>query len=112
MKAAYGYNLPPGYSPVEMVNIRIIAYGDIVKPNLNEIDVPSTLDDARKANRKVWFRETGFVDTDIYERGKLPPGAAFDGPAIIEQPDTTTVMPPNTHCTVDKFGNLVIKVDR
>jgi N-methylhydantoinase A len=111
MKVAYGYNLPPGYSPVEIVNLRVIAFGDIVKPDLREIDVPGTLDDARKPRRQVWFRQTGFVDTDIFERGKLPPGATFDGPAIIEQPDTTTVMPPGTHCTVDKFGNLVIKVE-
>lgn len=112
MQAAYGYTLPPGYAPVELVNLRVIARGDIPKPNLSEVNGKSTLALARKGQRKVWFRNSGFVDSQIYEREKLPAGVSFDGPAIIEQPDTTTVMPPGTHCTPDKYGNLVIQVDR
>ncbi|MCL4744177.1 MAG: hydantoinase/oxoprolinase family protein [Burkholderiaceae bacterium] len=112
MQSAYGYTLPPGYSPVEVVNLRVIAFGDIPKPNLHELRTKSALKDARKPRRMVWFKDAGFVLTDIYERGKLSPGARFKGPAIIEQPDTTTVMPPRTRCVVDAYGNLVIKVDR
>ncbi len=112
MKTAYGYTLPPGYAPVELVNLRIIARGDIPKPNLAEVNGSTTLEQARKGRRKVWFRNSGFVDSTIYERSQLPAGVGFDGPAVIEQPDTTTVMPPGTHCKPDKFGNLVITVDR
>lgn len=112
MKTAYGYELPPGYVPVEIVNLRIVAMGIIPKPDLPEIERAGSLADARKPNRKVWFKDTGFVDTDIYERDLLPVGATFEGPAIIEQPDTTTVMPPKTQCRVDNYGNLIIKVER
>jgi N-methylhydantoinase A len=112
MKAEYGYNLPPGYTPMEVVNLRVIARGEIVKPDLPRLEAGGSLDDARKPSRKVWFKDAGFIDADIYERGRLPVGQKFDGPAIIEQPDTTTVMPPGTHCTVDDYGNLIIKVDR
>jgi N-methylhydantoinase A len=112
MKTAYGYELPPGYVPVEIVNLRMVAMGIIPKPDLSEIERKSSLADARKPNRKVWFKDAGFVDTDIYEREILPVGASFEGPAIIEQPDTTTVMPPKTHCRVDHYGNLVIKVEK
>jgi N-methylhydantoinase A len=112
MQAAYGYTLPPGYAPVELVNLRVIARGDLPKPSLPETRGGATLEAARKKSRRVWFRDAGFVEATIYERGKLPAGAAFDGPAVIEQPDTTTVMPPGSHCTVDKYGNLIIKVDR
>ncbi|MFO1217154.1 MAG: hydantoinase/oxoprolinase family protein [Burkholderiaceae bacterium] len=112
MQAAYGYTLPPGYAPVELVNLRIIARGELPKPSLPEISRATTLQDARKPSRKVWFKDSGFVDTAIYERGRLPIGVPFDGPAIIEQPDTTTVMPPGTSCTVDKFGNLIIDIER
>jgi N-methylhydantoinase A len=112
MQAAYGYTLPPGYAPVELVNLRVIAMGEIPKPDLPELKSSTPLEAARKRPRKVWFRDTGFVEAAIYERGKLPVGATFDGPAIVEQADTTTVMPPGTHCTVDKHGNLIIKVDR
>lgn len=112
MQAAYGYTLPPGYAPIELVNLRVIGRGDLPKPSLPETQGGATLDTARKRPRKVWFRDAGFIEAKIYERGKLPAGAAFDGPAVIEQPDTTTVMPPGSHCTVDKYGNLIIKVDR
>jgi len=44
--------------------------------------------------------------------GALREAFAFDGPAIVEQPDTTTVMPPGTLCTSDKYGNLIIRVER
>ncbi len=66
----------------------------------------------KKPSRKVWFRDAGFVDADIYERASLGSGATFTGPAIVEQPDTTTVMPPDTTCTVDDYGNLIISVGR
>ena len=65
-----------------------------------------------KGRRKVWFRNSGFIDSAVYERDRLPVGVDLRGPAIIEQPDTTTVMPPGTHCKPDKYGNLVITVDR
>jgi len=110
MEAEYGYSLPEGYAPVEVVNLRVVAKGEIIKPDLPEIEKGRKL--ATKATRQVWFKDHDFLEADIYERGELPPGAEFSGPAIIEQPDTTTVMPPGTHCTVDKYGNLVIKVDQ
>jgi N-methylhydantoinase A len=112
MQAAYGYTLPPGYAPVELVNLRVIGRGDLPKPSLPETQGGATLDAARKPSRKVWFRDAGFVEASIYERGKLPAGATLDGPAVIEQPDTTTVMPPGSHCSVDKYGNLIIRVER
>ncbi|MEJ2717983.1 MAG: hydantoinase/oxoprolinase family protein [Deltaproteobacteria bacterium] len=112
MKSKYGYNLPPGYVPVEVVNLRVVAMGVIPKPDLKKIDVPGTLKDAQKPSRKVWYKDVGFVDTTIYERGRLPVGATFQGPAIVEHPDTTTVMPARTECRVDEYGNLIIKVAR
>ena len=112
MQTAYGYTLPPGYAPVELVNLRVIAIGQIPKPHLPEITRPASLTDAHKGRRNVWFRGSGFVEAAIYERGKLPVGVPFEGPAVVEQPDTTTVMPPGTLCTPDQYGNLVIKVER
>ena len=112
MKREYGYNLPTGYAPVEIVNLRVVAMGEIVKPDLALLNGGGSMEAARKSDRQVWFKDEGFVDTTIYQRDRLPRGATFDGPAIVEQPDTTTVLPPGTHCTVDDYGNLVIKVDR
>lgn len=112
MKAAYGYNLPPGYSPVEIVNLRVVAMGKIPKPSLPRLKRAGALKGALKRRRKVWFKDAGFVDADIYERGLLPPGAKFKGPAVVEQPDTTTVLPPGTACRVDDYGNLIVTINR
>ncbi len=111
MKDAYGYNLPPGYAPVEIENLRVIVRGQIVKPDLQPTDTKTTLQDAHLGKRNVWFQDVGFVPTDIYRRHLLPAGAAVDGPAILEQHDTTIVMPPRTRANVDKFGNVVIQVE-
>ncbi|MBI4444777.1 MAG: hydantoinase/oxoprolinase family protein [Acidobacteria bacterium] len=112
MKAKYGYNLPPHYVPLEIVNLRVVARGKIPKPDLPKINRIGSIKRAQKPSRMVWFKDTGFVPTQIFERELLPVGASFDGPAIVEQPDTTTVLPPGTHCSVDVYGNLIILVGK
>lgn len=112
MQKKFGYTLPPGYVETEVVNLRVIATGLIPKPELSKIIRKGKLKDAMKNPRKVWFRDAGFIKTDIYERNLLPTGATFKGPAIVEQQDTTTVIPPRTRCKVDDYGNVVIKVER
>jgi N-methylhydantoinase A len=112
MQAKYGYVLPKGYVETELVNLRVIAKGIVTKPDMPEISRSGNLKNALKKPRKVWFRDVGFVDTDIYQRDLMPIGATFNGPAIVEQPDTTTVIPPRTQCKVDKFGNIIVKVER
>ena len=112
MKVKYGYNLPPGYVPVEIVNLRVVAMGIIPKPDLAKVDRKGSLKKAMKPSRKVWFKDVGFVETAIYERELIPNGARFNGPAIVEQPDTTTVLPPRTKARADEYGNLIIKVER
>ncbi len=113
MQARYGYVLPTGYVEIEIVNIRIIAWGIVNKPELKKLINTGDAKKGLKGYRKVYFEETkGFTDTAIYERSLLQTGATFSGPAIVEQPDTTTVMPPGCTATVDTYGNLIIKVNR
>jgi N-methylhydantoinase A len=59
--------------------------------------------------RRVWF-ESGWKETPIYRRDALPLDAAFEGPAIIEQLDATTVIDPGDRITTDVLGNLAIRV--
>ena len=68
----------------------------------------SSVDAARTGTRQVWF--DGWLDTPIYARHRLPLGAAFNGPAILEQLDTTTVIEPNNEVQVDEVGNLIVSV--
>jgi N-methylhydantoinase A len=59
------------------------------------------------ARRDVWFSARS-VSTPVYDRLSLPVGARIAGPAILEQPDATTVIEPTLDATVDRLGNLVI----
>ena len=65
--------------------------------------------DAVAVTRKVWY-QNGWQETPVYNRDNLPPGTEFDGPAIVEQLDTTTVIEPDCRVTVDSDGNLIIMV--
>jgi N-methylhydantoinase A len=69
----------------------------------------ATLLEAQRGRRAVWF-DMGWVDTPIYVREYLPQGIAFDGPAIIEQLDCTTVVEPGNRVQMDAIGNLIITI--
>jgi len=60
--------------------------------------------------RKVWFAD-GETQTPILRREHLTPGQSLAGPAIIEQLDTTTVLPPRSQTLVDPSGNLIVSVE-
>ena len=104
----YGYYNPN--APVQFVNFRCEATGIVKKPNLAELE--TTLDDPSKAEigrRIVHFEESGAVDCPVYDRAKFGMAERVNGPCIIEQMDSTTVVPPNTWFSIDKFGNLIIR---
>ena len=65
--------------------------------------------DARLGERRAYFAPAGFVSTDIYDRARLPLGARVTGPAIIQQSDTTTVVPPHHVAEVEASGNLRLR---
>ena len=55
------------------------------------------------------YFDTGFIDTPLYDRAKLPPGAKIVGPAVVEEFGSTTVVFPNQFVEVDPHGILVIR---
>jgi N-methylhydantoinase A len=69
-----------------------------------------TLAEAQVGERPAYFGSR-FVPTAIYERARLPLGARLAGPAIVEQADTTTVIPPGVAALVDPVGNLRLRRD-
>jgi N-methylhydantoinase A len=105
---AYGYSMPD--QPVEVVTLRLVV--TVVRPTPPQVQIqrPGSLAHAIQGQRHVWFPETGFIPTSIYDREKLPTGAEVDGPCIIEQMDTTTVVPPEAKLSVDTLGYLHIDV--
>jgi len=102
----YGFNAPE--EPVEVVSLRLTSIGKIAKPAARRLEVGEC--PAPKERRPVYFAEAGdYVDCPIYDRYALPAGARFDGPAIVEEFDSTTVVHPHFAVTVDDVGNLIIE---
>jgi N-methylhydantoinase A len=69
------------------------------------------LEKAKRGTRSVWFAG-GFRDTAIWSRLDLPAGAHIEGPAILEQPDATTVIEPGHAGRIDALGNLIVETAR
>ena len=57
----------------------------------------------------VWFEDLK-IPCGLYHREELPEGARFNGPALIFQYDTTTVIPPHWQAEVDFLGNVVLTI--
>ncbi len=97
-------------SRVRLVNIRVAAIG--LRPRFDfsilAPDAHASLTDAMRGNRLVWFE--GWRDTAIYDRLALPAGAEITGPAILEQPDATTVIDPGLAARVDRLGNVIVTI--
>ncbi len=95
---------------VQIVNYRISAIGDIDKPCLTELPLdPFAKLPLPIESRKVLFQgEPDFIKTNVYQREELAPGCTFAGPAILEQMDSTIVIPPNWTAETDGFSNLVL----
>jgi N-methylhydantoinase A len=68
----------------------------------------ATLDEARVSARRAWFESGGWRETPVYRREWLPVEAVIEGPAIVEQLDTTVVVEPGATATRDELGNLRI----
>ncbi|MBW2123976.1 MAG: hydantoinase/oxoprolinase family protein [Deltaproteobacteria bacterium] len=108
----YGQSAP-GES-VEFVNLRVTSVGKVTRPEIRRDENKKVEgESAWMAKREVYFKEAGdFLETDIFDRGKLVPGMEIEGPAIIEQLDSTTVILPKQRAEVDPFRNIIIKTNR
>ena len=104
-KAHYGYDMRG--QPVEVVNVRLVVTAKRrAAPQEGASLARGNARAALLARRKVWFPEIGFVATPVYDRDRLPARARITGPAIVEQMDATTVVPPGARVTGDRFGYL------
>lgn len=95
--------------PIRVLNLRVSVLGRRPKFDLSLL-APSgetSLDDARTGSRQVWINDA-WHDTAIFQRLALPVGAQVQGPAILEQPDTTIFIEPDLQGSVDDFGNLIL----
>ncbi len=95
---------------VELVSLRLTAVGHTEKPDLPKVPAAKCSALAPCGQRPVLFPETGWVKTPVYARASLGAGAELSGPAVVEGPESTILLPPATKAFVDAFGNLVAEV--
>jgi len=102
----YGNTL--GSVPTVLVGLKTAVQGVRRKP----ATAPARHFEAKPAvprtHRQVYF--SGWISTPIFDRRDLEPGMTFEGPAIIEQADTTTVIEPDMSARVDPHQNVLIEV--
>jgi N-methylhydantoinase A len=104
----YTYDLPS--ATVELVNLRVTAIGHL--PQRATPVAPAGGGDAagaRVGQREVYFARGGRTPTPSYARGKLTPGMAFDGPALIDQEDATVLVAPGFGARVDHALNIILE---
>jgi N-methylhydantoinase A len=98
-------------APVEIYRLSLRAIGVTPKPEMARRKLEPAAQFSPVGERSVLFDEgDARLVTPVYQRDDLPPGATFDGPAIIDQLDSTTVVPPGTRATVDEWLNIRIDI--
>ena len=104
----YGYS--HGHKPLEIVNLRLrltVPTAARRAPKRTVRVRPGQIDKAVVKYKNVWFGNR-FYQTPLYERDRLGPGIQFDGPAVVVEYSSTTVVPPGFCCRVDNDLNLVL----
>ncbi len=109
------YGAGAGYTKagIEISEIRVDAVGLVAKPRLKTARVrKSSIAGARKGKRDVFFTrpERRRIDTPIYDYSLLGAGARIKGPAVIELPFTTALVPPGFQVMVDNYLNLLMEI--
>ncbi|MGZ5829908.1 MAG: hydantoinase/oxoprolinase family protein [Xanthobacteraceae bacterium] len=103
----YSFSVPD--RRVEMLYFRVGAVGAIPKVRLKEIGRVNGARPSVKGKRRAYFGKTnGWVGVDVYDGAALSAGTRISGPAILEEPTTTILVPHAFTCEVDKFGNFLL----
>ncbi len=105
----YGYR---DVTDTEMINLRLTACAKVVAP-LRKAERASTRDESKylKMKREVYFEEErGFVSTSVYDGDAMEVGSLVYGPAVIEQKNTTIVVPPGAKLEVNPYGDYMMEL--
>jgi N-methylhydantoinase A len=106
----YGYSLEEEKTPIEMINLRLLSIGKTVKPKFMQEDYDGENPaKALKKKRNAWLPlKRGFEEVPVYDGAKLRFGNKIEGPAIIEQVNTTTFVTPEYNVLCDQYGSYTM----
>lgn len=103
---SYGHH--DSAATVEVINYRCIARAKLHRPPQPLPPPSQTTLISSPVTRAVWFDRAGPIAAAIYQRDQLKPGDQIQGPAIVEQMDTTTLIRPGSLATVNTANHLTI----
>ena len=98
-------------SPVEIYRINLRATGVTRKAELARDEAGGAMPEPVERRSAHFAGEDGPVDTPVYRRADLPAGVAFDGPAVVEQLDSTVLVPPGVRAEVDEYRNIRMTIE-
>jgi N-methylhydantoinase A len=100
--------------PLETITWRVEVSSPRPKiPQDAEVREPRPLKEARKGERGIYLpEEGGFTAVPVYDRYTLDPGVSFDGPAVVEERESTVIVGPDCRAEVDGPRNLIVRWDR
>ncbi|SDE97063.1 N-methylhydantoinase A [Bhargavaea beijingensis] len=104
---AYSFHLKE--NEIEMVNLHLVGLGKVNKPVLSRVEAHREPNSKPKEVRNVYFRDGGWTEVRVYDRESLGAGFTVDGPAIVEEPNTSTLLISGQQLQVDPYGNLIIE---
>ena len=106
--ARHGVSYPEG--PAEIVNLGVTSIGAVTRPRLQNVESGERTppQDATRGSRSVFFEEEGSVECPIYARERLLAGNIVNGPAIVQEYASTTVLYQDDVMTVNEQGHLMI----
>jgi len=106
----YGHSMME--DPIEIVTLRLRAIGLLPRPTLPPIEkAAGNVENARKGSRKVYIRDRkAQVDYTVYDRTKLGAGHVIQGPAIVEEASSTTLVHSGDKLTVGNYGEMRIDI--
>jgi N-methylhydantoinase A/oxoprolinase/acetone carboxylase beta subunit/N-methylhydantoinase B/oxoprolinase/acetone carboxylase alpha subunit len=102
----YGYSMRDRV--IEVTEVRVVALGE--EAVSAQLLAPVGGRAERHATRAIYFAGVGNLDTPIYRRVELPEGTRLDGPALVEEMDSTTLLHPGDSAEVRADGSMVIQV--
>jgi N-methylhydantoinase A len=103
----YGYSRAD--ETTEFANLRLAGIGQLPKPAPRPAEADGEDAGAAQIGQRPVYFDGDWQETSIYDRAMLQHGNCLDGPAIVEQLDSTTVILPGQSATVDALGNILIK---
>lgn len=106
--ALYGHAVPG--TPIDAVSWRVIAQGPLPSFGLPPAPAAGVLADAGKGTRRIW--QGGWIEVPVLDRYALGEGVAFDGPAIVEERESTVVIPGPARARIDAHRNLIVTPER